>query len=549
MKLRTRLLLAFLFLALASVLAVGLALRASEQDEATRTFDARVNRACGEAAKELRREAERDAKLVDNACHSGEFIDRIALEAESGRLDESRLRIAQLVPSERAAFGQDELLLGTSTGDVLGADPRSLLGVASKELEVEFGGKLPRLSLRTSGVPAWMSRCRVKGGRVYVGVLAARHVKPQLERIGSAFDVGLSLEKGEQKPDQAHVKCELADDHGARIPLYAKKSNDELRRSIDRINQAVVFAGGISVAIALVLAVLLARSLGGPIADLAIEARKVATGEARPLRVQGTGEVRDLVVAFDSMLSDLARTRRRLADASRVAAWREVARRVAHEVKNPLAPIQAAVETLRRLRARNDPAFDDYFDEASTTVLEEVRRIANIVTEFTRFARLPAPKPEQVDLHELCHSVLSLQRAATPNVAFSVEGSAAGVRADRGQIVQVVTNLVQNACDAVKDMPAPQIQIHLASPDATSVSVTVKDNGPGLLPAIAARLFEPYATTKAHGTGLGLAIAQRIAIEHNGDLSYVERPGEGGAWFQLTLPIAGPEERAPDSSL
>jgi two-component system, NtrC family, nitrogen regulation sensor histidine kinase NtrY len=546
---RLRLLLAFLFLALASVLGVGLALRASEQEEATRTFEARVNRACGEAAKELRREAERDAKLVENACHSGEFIDRIALEAESGRLDESRLRIAQLVPSERAAFGLDELILGTSTGDVLGADPRALLGLTSKELETEFGGKLPRLSLRTSGAPAWMSRCRVKGGKVYIGVLAARHVKPQLERIGAAFDVRLALEKGPQKQDEAHVQCNLVDDQGARLPLYVSKSNDELRHSIERINQAVVLAGGLSVGIALVLAVLLARSLGGPIAELAVEARKVATGEARPLRVQGTGEVRDLVVAFDSMLSDLARTRRRLADASRVAAWREVARRVAHEVKNPLAPIQAAVETLRRLRARNDPAFDDYFDEASTTVLEEVRRIANIVTEFTRYARLPAPKPEQVDLNELASSVLTLQRAATPQISLTVEGNVVRVRADRDQVVQVITNLVQNACDAVKDTPAPVVAIHLAAVDAASVSITVKDNGPGLAPTIAARLFEPYATTKAHGTGLGLAIAQRIAIEHNGDLSYVERPGERGAWFQLTLPIAGPEERAPDSSL
>ena len=94
------------------------------------------------------------------------------------------------------------------------------------------------------------------------------------------------------------------------------------------------------------------------------------------------------------MLVDLEATRRRLAATSRVAAWREVARRVAHEIKNPLAPIRAAVETLRRLRAREDPEFDAYFDEATRTVLDEVARIAGIVTEFTRFARLPPPRPE-----------------------------------------------------------------------------------------------------------------------------------------------------------
>src|SRR5579863_6829779 len=105
------------------------------------------------------------------------------------------------------------------------------------------------------------------------------------------------------------------------------------------------------------------------------------------------------------MLEDLAGMRRRLAATTRVAAWREVARRVAHEVKNPLAPIRAAVETLRRLRARNDPEFDAYFDEATRTVLDEVHRIANIVTEFTRFARLSPLRPQTVDAADLAQQV------------------------------------------------------------------------------------------------------------------------------------------------
>jgi nitrogen fixation/metabolism regulation signal transduction histidine kinase len=262
----------------------------------------------------------------------------------------------------------------------------------------------------------------------------------------------------------------------------------------------------------------------------------VASGEARPVRVRGAGEIAELAQAFDDMLDDLAAMRRRLAATTRVAAWREVARRVAHEVKNPLAPIRAAVETLRRLRARNDPEFDAYFDEATRTVL------ANIVTEFTRFARLPAPHPQEVDVVDLARQVVRLHEAGIKaRLEVVVERVPPVVRADRDQMVQVLTNLVQNALDAVQDQgERGEVKVAVGSEGTATVTVTVSDNGPGIAPEIAARLFEPYATTKRHGTGLGLAIAQRIAIEHNGELSSVRSAPPGGAVFRLVLPVEGP---------
>jgi nitrogen fixation/metabolism regulation signal transduction histidine kinase len=287
---------------------------------------------------------------------------------------------------------------------------------------------------------------------------------------------------------------------------------------------------------------LLARGPVRRIQELAAEARKVASGEARPVRVRGGGEIAELAQSFDKMLEDLDAMRRRLAATTRVAAWREVARRVAHEVKNPLAPIRAAVETLRRLRSRNDPEFDKYFDEATRTVLDEVHRISNIVTEFTRFARLPPPKPTDVDLMELARQVVRLHEAATrAKMHVVVERVPPVVRADRDQIVQVLTNLLQNALDAVKPQGEDgSVRVAIGTEGRTAVTVTVSDNGPGIAPEIAARLFEPYATTKRHGTGLGLAIAQRIAIEHNGELSYVPSKQGQGAAFRLVLPIEGP---------
>jgi two-component system, NtrC family, nitrogen regulation sensor histidine kinase NtrY len=215
---------------------------------------------------------------------------------------------------------------------------------------------------------------------------------------------------------------------------------------------------------------------------------------------------------------------------------------VAHEVKNPLAPIRAAVETLRRLRARNDPEFDRYFDEATRTVLDEVHRIANIVSEFTRFARLPPPNLTDVDAAEAARQVAHLHEAGTQaKVRVVVPRAVPTVRADRDQVIQVLTNLLANALDAVKSKgDAGEVRVEVGTDGAATVTVTVVDNGPGIAPEIVPRLFEPYATNKAHGTGLGLAIAQRIAIEHNGELSCLRsRPGEGAS-FRLALPVDGP---------
>jgi len=220
-----------------------------------------------------------------------------------------------------------------------------------------------------------------------------------------------------------------------------------------------------------------------------------------------------------------------------------VARRIAHEVKNPLAPIRAAVETLRRLRARDDPEFYAYFDEATRTVLDEVHRLSNMVTEFTRFARLAPPRLQEVDVVEIVRQIVGLHEpAAEARLRVVVAAQPPAIRADRDQIVQVLTNLVTNALDAVQSLGrSGEVTVTVGAEPPGHASVTVSDNGPGVASEIAPRLFEPYATTKVHGTGLGLAIAQRIAIEHQGELSLVPPTSGTGAQFRLVLPVRGPE--------
>jgi two-component system nitrogen regulation sensor histidine kinase NtrY len=572
MRLAPRLVLAFGFVAALSVAGLGIVVREDQRTTETQRFEQEVKSACDRVVAEIGRQGESDRKLVAGACQSGELVDRALIWLEGGTLDdERRLALSRLVPEERQAFDLDELVLATTEGDRLGQDPMTLLNLPQSAVAALVGGDVAHFSLRTSSDPAGVAlttRCRKRGtGGAAVGLAGARHLGPVVERLGKTLDTDVTI--GEPAPpskDVAQASCVLSDASGATAVVAVSKSKAELLRSLARIDESTVYAALAATAVALLLAVLLARSLGRPIAELAAEARKVASGEARPLRGRGSGEIAELAQAFDTMLVDLEATRRRLAATSRVAAWREVARRVAHEIKNPLAPIRAAVETLRRLRAREDPEFDAYFDQATRTVLDEVARIAGIVTEFTRFARLPPPRPEDLDIVALVRQVVQMHAAGargeseapSARIELIVETTPPTVRADRDQIARVLTNLVQNALDAVEGRgPSGKVELTVGTLHAgplaqrirDEVFVSVSDNGTGLSPAIASRLFEPYATSKPNGTGLGLAIAQRIAIEHDGELSHLGSPDGGGATFRLVLPVGGPlpDRNSPQS--
>lgn len=536
MRLAPRLFLTLGVVATVSTAGLGALVREDRRATETNRFEGDVRSACDRVSAEVKRQAEADQKLVAGACQAAEIVDETLIAIETDQLAMRRAALGQRIPRAREAFGLDGLVLATGDGELLGVDPRDLLALERATVASDLAED-PSRFLDTHA-PAVVSRCTRRAGRAAVGLIGRRALDPLLDRIGRTLAVGVGHGTATGAPGVAEAACSLDDGH-ASVPIVVSKSKAELDRTLARIDRQVLLAFGLSAGVSLLLALLLARSLGRPISDLAREAHKVASGEAKPIGVTGGDEIAELVRAFDKMLADLASTRRRLAATTRVAAWREVARRVAHEVKNPLAPIRAAVETLRRLRARGDPAFDEYFEEATRTVLDEVHRIANIVTEFTRFARLPPPKAERIDLVELARGVVKLHEAGAGVLRIEAREETLDVRADRDQIVQVVTNLVQNALDAVKGRAGGEVIVVGMREGKEHVSLLVRDNGPGVAPDLVQRLFEPYATNKPQGTGLGLAIAQRIAMEHEGELTYAPRPS-GGAEFRLLLPVDGP---------
>jgi nitrogen fixation/metabolism regulation signal transduction histidine kinase len=297
-----------------------------------------------------------------------------------------------------------------------------------------------------------------------------------------------------------------------------------------------------ALALGALVGTLVARGAAARLRRLEETAARIAAGDAsESLDPRERGELGDAQRAFDRMRAELHAGRKRLLRAERIAAWRDIAQRIAHEIKNPLMPIQTSIETMRKTHERRHPDFDEIFEESTATVLEEVERLKRIVGEFSRFARLPRPRPSEVAVEEVAQHVVGLFAGGETLVTMEVQGQPPRVRADREQLTQVLLNLVQNASDAAKARHGTsdaRAHVLVCGVDE-GVRVEVVDNGPGIPESERAVVFEPYYTTKPHGTGLGLAITHRIVTEHGGRIDIDEAEG-GGAVLEVILTREGP---------
>lgn len=547
MSLALRLLIAFGLLAITATAAVGFGVREAWRTTEEQGFRERLDSATRGVESDIAWEVKSIRDLLRPVCEYATFVDQTLLDLERGSLESGRrLALTQLVPEEMKALSLDELVLVTGQGEVLGAghDPAAA-GTVDRSLVREIV-HVSGVSLRESAGPrhpsALVTRCSKKRGSHTVGLVGARHLGPILERLGRAYDVELTLGvpvSGKSLDEERATTAPIEELGGVRIT--ASISRKPLDEKLAMLDERILMLSFGTLGIAAVLAIVIARTMSRPIEELARQAREVVRAEPRKVEAKGGGkELRQFAEAFNQALEDLVAMRKRLAVTERIEARREVARQVAHEIKNPLAPIRAAVETLRRLRARNDAAFDEYFDEATRTVLDEVHRITKIVSEFSAFARLPAPSLGPVDIVETARSIVALHSAGGGRIDLVVS-DCPPVQADRDQLVQVVTNLLQNGLQAAQAHRGEEARVVVrVEPNGEDrVRITVADNGPGVSEAIEAKLFEPYVTTKAHGTGLGLAIVERIVSEHGGEITYT-RGEDGGAVFRIDWPVAGP---------
>jgi two-component system nitrogen regulation sensor histidine kinase NtrY len=254
--------------------------------------------------------------------------------------------------------------------------------------------------------------------------------------------------------------------------------------------------------------------------------------------VRSKDEVGAVASAFNFMMEDLKTSKEKLVIAERIAAWQEIARRLAHEIKNPLTPIQMAMDTLRKSYKKQHPEFAEILDESTRTVLEEADRLKKIVAEFSDFARMPKPELARIELNEIIRSALSLYQGAV-KVESKLAKDLPELDGDKGQLTQVILNLVENARDAIGDREDGRITVTTKRGDANDrVMLIIEDNGPGVPPELKDRVFAPYFTTKQSkgGTGLGLAIVHRIVSDHGGRIT-ISDARERGARFSIELPL------------
>jgi two-component system, NtrC family, nitrogen regulation sensor histidine kinase NtrY len=286
-----------------------------------------------------------------------------------------------------------------------------------------------------------------------------------------------------------------------------------------------------------------------PVRKLSEGAREVTEGNLNArVEVRGRDEIGRLSSAFNQMIAQLSEQRERLVQAERVAAWRELARRLAHELKNPLFPLQTTVENLRRAKDGSREQFEEVFQESTGILLSEIENLKDITARFSDFARMPQPELAPVNLNDVVREVSKLfegqfgavgRPPITPELHLDPDLPL--VQADATLLRRAIENLVLNAMDA---MPAGGVLMLRTTYGDGDVSLEVSDTGSGLTPEECGRLFTPYYTTKQHGTGLGLAIVQSIVSDHGGRISVESESGVGTS-FHIHLPSRGTQHAEP----
>jgi two-component system nitrogen regulation sensor histidine kinase NtrY len=427
------------------------------------------------------------------------------------------------------------------------------------------------------GHPDLVSLMVRNGERTLAEVTRGRPLDPRTE---NRFEVSRSLVEGEPPPAAAGPDAGRAHDEVEAPPVGDDETLDgpelvavfaaqkarfeelseasqfvetykriERRRSADERSYVLAFAAllGITILAAVGVGSLVARGPARRVVDLEVATRRVALGDLS-VRVPEVGddELGKLARAFNRMLSEVEASRSRIEYLQRISAWQEMARRLAHEIKNPLTPIQLAVQDIHRRFDGQSKEYQKLLDTTLEVVEDEVGTLRRLVSEFSDFARLPQAELEEADLAEFVQDLSerpllaaderlhdgAAEATEAPTIGFEIESGRAPVQIDRQMLRRVLINLVRNAAQAMQGKGRIMVRLHR---EGDAFLLDVDDDGPGIPPEIREQIFDPYVTTKTDGTGLGLSIVKKIVIEHRGTITALDSP-LGGARLRVRLP-------------
>lgn len=485
----------------------------------------------------------------------GAIVSSAQAPARFGYPDNSLANLPQL--EHKPAFLKEE-------DDAEGQTPLGLFAVRSatagdKPLYVVGGRRIDKGFLTSLDLPAGMRTMlfRTTGSGSAPRLLTSSSPEPGgFEKLSPLLQQTAS--RGHEQAQLVHWADDPRDDEVVRaIPLGGADDKTlgilviaSSRRPYVEVKQhiqsAALIVGGVGILIAILLSSWIAARITRPVEELALAAREVAGGNLRArVDASSADELGDLADAFNQMTRDLLEQKDRLVQSERVAAWRELARRLAHELKNPLFPLQLTVENLVRAREQSPAIFDEIFRESSATLLAEIENLKRIISRFSEFSKMPEPQLQPVIVNELAQGI---QRLFQPQFESSdidcrleLEASSEPVAGDPELLHRALTNLVLNAMDAMSK--GGTLRLRTRDRD-DRVYLEIADTGAGLTKEECERLFTPYYTTKQHGTGLGLAIVQSVISDHGGTISVQSQPGKGTT-FVVELPRNLDKLRAP----
>lgn len=584
MNLRQRLLLLFSLTVIVAVAAVAyvVSLRTREafaQTDQERTnalaaqFHREFDRRCAEVQGRLHRMGgtETVAKINFDVGHGGDtstYVNEAGVLAQEYGLDfleilnadgkiissaqwEARFGYQEPVPDVSAPpyLSKEETPQGTELGLLATTEVKS----ADSRIFLVGGERFDRDFLRSLGTPVGteVMLYRVEAGGFHSGDMMAlegavagpeKYAPLIAVASGRRSEASAIVSPTADRRESLYVTAiPLMDRTGSVVSvLLIGSPRRELITLQDHIRAVALTVGGMGILLAIAVSLWITGRVTRPIVELAAASRQVAAGDwnVSVSPKGGTAEIADLAEAFNRMTSQLLEQRDRLVQSERVAAWRELARRLAHELKNPLFPLQLTVENLVKARQVLPNEFDEIFDESTRTLMAEIQNLKAIIQRFSDFSKMPQPQLQAVNINELVQGVATLHAPAlkdrTPEVKLEVvlDPQVPVVAADPELLHRALSNLVLNALDAMPQ--GGTITLRTAKRE-DSVRIEVADTGTGLTKEECERLFTPYYTTKQHGTGLGLAIVQSVITDHGGTISVESTPGQGST-FIIELP-------------
>jgi nitrogen fixation/metabolism regulation signal transduction histidine kinase len=468
---------------------------------------------------------------VEQVVAGAEQAHRDALTCR-GELHEETLRSIALDPAlQRAA----------ATGDAAGA--RAVLAAALDGRPHVEALEVRDAAAAAAGSDVLAAATRADDGRAGGDVADGTELVEVARALGGATEAGIRsyvLAARYGIPARHDRDFQRVGETGRRIQWMFERQ-DTYRKAFTLM--AFLFLV-LAAVLAVTLGVFLSRSVTRRVTALVGATHRVSGGDLEfQLEAPGRDEVSDLIRSFNSMVRELRDSRERIGYLEKISAWQEVARRLAHEIKNPLTPINLAVQELQRRYKGEDAGYKRVLDESVSIVEEEVATLKRQVEAFSAFAKLPTPQFEASDLAEVVESAVraNAHLGDEADIVWTAPAGPAAVSLDRLMIRQVVGNLLRNAVQAARGHAArPRVRLTLEVDEARARAVlTVEDNGPGVPACDRRRVFEPYFTTKEQGTGLGLAIVRKIVLMHGGEVTVeAAAPEYRGAAFRVEMPLA-----------